>query len=248
MTTFLLSAKSTSARSTGLLLVVIETLMTWAPSSAASRIPWARVAELLLCWVWVNTLTERIFASGATPSNGLPCACTLAAMMPAIAVPWPSPEQSWNPVPVRSMAVTLPASCGLPSTPLSTTATFMPLPSVSGHTLLQSSACWAQGTDLTFEVTWFESPHCWLGPGSVATGTGSDGVAGGFGFDGLDVGFAPGLAATALADPTARVGPTAEPAAAAAGAWAAATRTRPAAQTAIRLISAASVNRHISRI
>ena len=121
----------------------------------------------------------------------------------------------------------------------------MPLPSVSGHTLLQSSACWAQGTDLTFEVTWFESPHCWLGPGSVATGVGADWVAGGFGLDGLDgldVGFAPGLAATALADPTAN------PAAAAAGAWAAATRTRPAAKTAIRLISAASVNRHISRI
>src|ERR1700691_4347119 len=147
------------------------------------------------------------------------------------------------------MAVTLPASCGLLSTPLSTTATFMPLPSVSGHTLLQSSACWPQGTDLTCEVTWFESPHCWLGPGSVATGTGSDGVAGGLdGLEGLDVGFAPGLAATAQADPTALAGPTAEPAAAAAGAWAAATRTRPAAKTAIRLISAASVNRHISRI
>jgi hypothetical protein len=135
------------------------------------------------------------------------------------------------------MAVTLPASCGLPSTPLSTTATFTPLPFVSGHTLLQSSARWAQGTDLTFEVTWFESPHCWLGPGSVATGTGSDGAGGGFGldgFDGLDVGFAPGLAATAVG------GPAAEPAAATAGAWAAATRTRAAAQTAIRRISAAS--------
>ena len=204
------------------------------------------MAELLLCWVWVNTLTERIFASGATPSNGLPCTCTLAAMMPAIAVPWPSPEQSWNPVPVRSMAVTLPASCGLPSTPLSTTATFMPLPSVSGHALLQSSAFWAHGTDLTFEVTWFESLHCWLGPGSVATGTGTDGVGGAFDLDGLDVGLVEGLGDALAA--TTLTGPAAEPAAAAAGAWAAATRTRPAAKTAIRLISAASVNRHISRI
>src|ERR1700683_5268067 len=205
MTTPLLSAKATAERSTALFLVVIETLMTWAPRAVASRIPWARVAELLVCWAWVNTLTERIFASGATPSNGLPCACKPAAMMPAIAVPWPSPEQSWNPVLVRSMAFTLPASCGLASTPLSTTATFMPLPSVSGHTLLQSSASWGQCTDLTFEVTWFESAHCWLGPGSVATGTGTDGAGGGFGLDGLVVVFAEGLgdglAAIALSGP-----------------------------------------------
>src|ERR1700683_5855070 len=120
------------------------------------------------------------------------------------------------------MAVTFPASCGWPSTPLSTTATFMPLPSVSGHTLLQSSAGWAQGTDLTFEVTWFESLHCWLGPGSVATGTGTDCVAGGFGFGGSGVRFAPGLAATALAVPTA------EAPGACASAWGARARTQAA--------------------
>jgi hypothetical protein len=163
-------------------------------------------------------------------------------MMPAIAVPWPSPEQSWNPVLVRSMAVTLPASCGLASTPLSTTATVMPLPSVSGHTLLQSSARWAQGTDPTFELTWFESGHCWLGAGSVATGTGADGVGGAVTLDdGLDEGIAPGLGDGLAA--AARSGAVAEPAAASAGAWAAATSARPAAQAAIRLISAASVNR-----
>jgi hypothetical protein len=91
---------------------------------------------------------------------------------------------------------------------------------------------------LTFEVTWFESLHCWLGPGSVATGTGTDGVGGAFDLDGLDVGL---VAVT-------RSGPVAAPVAATAGAWAAATRTRPAPQTAIRRISAASMSRHISRI
>jgi hypothetical protein len=102
---------------------------------------------------------------------------------------------------------------------------------VSGHALLQSSARWAQGTDPTFALTGFESGHCWLGAGSVATGTGTDGVGGGFGFDGLDDGLGDGLAAAP------RSGVAAEPTAAAAGACAAAMRTSAAAQAAIRLIT-----------
>ena len=73
---------------TGLFPVVIETLMTCAPSSAASVMPWARAAEVPDSWLF--TLIDKILASGATPSNGLPSACmSLAAMMPATPVPWP---------------------------------------------------------------------------------------------------------------------------------------------------------------
>ena len=85
--------------------------MTCAPSSAASLMPWARVAEVPLSMLF--TLTDRIVAAGATPSNGTPCACrSLAAMMRRDlgAVTHDSPGK---PVPVRSMAVTWPASWGL---------------------------------------------------------------------------------------------------------------------------------------
>jgi hypothetical protein len=69
-----------------LFLVVIETLMTPAFSRAASRIPWASVNGLPVSPFC--TLIERIFAPGATPSNGTPALCmSLAAMMAAIAVP-----------------------------------------------------------------------------------------------------------------------------------------------------------------
>jgi hypothetical protein len=82
--------------------VVIETLMTPAPDEAASTIPLARrVAEP---WSMLFTLTEKMLAPGATPANGRPSAClSLAAMMAATSVPWPT--QSCAPVPVRSMGV-----------------------------------------------------------------------------------------------------------------------------------------------
>jgi hypothetical protein len=60
------------------------------------------------------TLTDKILARGATPSNGTPRACrSLAAMMAATAVPWPT--QSWKPVLVGLglAASTLPANWGL---------------------------------------------------------------------------------------------------------------------------------------
>jgi hypothetical protein len=137
------------------------------------------------------------------------------------------------------MAFTLPASCGLNDTPLSTTATVTPSPSVSGHTLLQSSASWAHGTDVTFELTWPGPGQFWFGWGSVATGVGTAGGAGRDGCfgrlddrfgDGLDEGFV--VAAT--------TGCRADRAAATAGTWAAAASTTPSTATAIRLIRAAS--------
>ena len=118
----------------------------------------------------------------------------------------------------------------------------MPWPSVIGHTLVRPSAFCAHGTLVMLGLGW-SAGHCWSGRGSDTTGTGTDGVDLAVGFDdGLDEGLGDGLAATTLS------GPVAEPAAATAGAWAAATRARPAAQTAIRLIRAASVNRRIFRI
>src|SRR5580700_1701244 len=170
-----LSANCTAARSADVLLVVIDTLMTCACSLAASSMPWASRLELPVSWLF--TLTERILASGATPTNGKPFASrSLAAMMPDISVPWPT--QSPKPVPVTSTALTRPASCLLKSTPLSTTATVTPWPSVCGHTLLQSSTVWAQGIDVTFLLAWPGPGHYWVGWGSVATGVGTDGLGG----------------------------------------------------------------------
>ncbi len=108
MTTFFPSANSTADRRAGVSREVIETLMTWAPSVAAARIPSARSRLLPVSSAF--TLTERIRAAGATPSNGMPWAWrSLAAMIAATAVPCPT--QSASPVLVRSMAVTRPASC-----------------------------------------------------------------------------------------------------------------------------------------
>ena len=103
--------------------MVTETLMTVAPRKAASWMPLARMIDRPVSWLF--TFTDMIDAPGATPSNGMPLAwMSRAAMMAATAVPWPT--QSCGPVPVRSIAVTLPASCGMKSTPLSTTATVTP--------------------------------------------------------------------------------------------------------------------------
>jgi hypothetical protein len=137
------------------------------------------------------------------------------------------------------MAFTLPASCGLKATPLSTTATVTPRPSVSGHTLLQSSAPWAHGTDVTLELTWPGPEQFWLGWGSVATGVGTAGGAGRVGClgGGLDDRFGGGFVVTAT------TGCRADRAAATAGAWAAAASATPSTATAIRLIRAASVAR-----
>ena len=66
--------------------MTIDTLMTCAPSLAASSMPWASRLELPVSWAF--TLTERILASGATPAKGKPFASrSLAAMMPATIVP-----------------------------------------------------------------------------------------------------------------------------------------------------------------
>ena len=120
--------------------------MTSAPWSAAQRMPSASAPPLVsrACLRAGSvdsrmTRTGRILASGAMPStpDSLPAPWPWPAMMPAMAVPcraqsrlpWPAPK------PMRSLpGSTCPARSGwLPSTPVSRTATVMPLPLVVRH-------------------------------------------------------------------------------------------------------------------
>jgi hypothetical protein len=175
ITAFLRSAYFTAAASTRLLAgVSMETLMTWAPSVAASLIPWAstpgRPPFSDAC-----TLTDRMRASGATPVNGTPWVRrSLAAMMPATEVPCPT--QSWLP-PTREMAVTRPASCRVKSTPLSTTATVTPAPRDSGHTLANASARCAHGCLVTRAANpVVDGRQVGVGCSARVTGTGTSGA------------------------------------------------------------------------
>src|ERR1700722_803347 len=106
---------------------------------------------------------------------------SVAAIRLATAVPWPT--QSRGPWPVRSMALTRPASWGLKSTPLSTTATVTPWPRVTVHAPAMSRACWAHGSSRSLRT-----PSCGghprAGRGSTWKTWGETGVGGGAGVAG----------------------------------------------------------------
>src|SRR5215472_5402341 len=119
----------------------------------------------------------------------------------------------------------------------------MPCPWVSGHALLKSSACWAHGCVVT---CWLTGPAEQLGEWGV--GRGSAGTARSTGAAGRDLrgdGLGDGFAASGTPAAAPRPAPSPVTVAAAAGAWAATTRARPSAVTAIRLMRAASVDRQM---
>src|SRR6266566_473588 len=112
-------------------------LMIRAPCETAYRIPAAAVRTD--AGPEPPTITGRILALGAMPTVPVPVPCP--AITTAMAVPWPS-SPTWisvsplPPDPVRlAPGRTTPRRSGMLAwTPLSTSATVMPAPSVSGHT------------------------------------------------------------------------------------------------------------------
>ena len=136
-----------------------------APCETAYRIPAAAVRTD--AGPEPPTITGRILALGAMPTVPVPVPCP--AITTAMAVPWPS-SPTWisvsplPPDPVRlALGSTTPRRSGMEAwTPLSTSATVMPAPSVSGH---------------TFRCTCHPASHHSAGPGVSSTWAGPPGAA-----------------------------------------------------------------------